>query len=226
MEVRFDTFPLSWWCDSIIKNILRIFLVSRYRAVGIVTRVTCAPQSKCYLQTHIHREPAYITSNERTHFQVFNACFLLVKIGVTRTAKTLIAWKLLRKEPFLSIYRVYFASENTVARTSKTPYSRRAVNRWSPGWFVWAAPTLLRGEPDLFNEDNSLRGANTVVDSNPARVKAQQKRCTWVGYIHFQIFKYINFRWVSKQMFYQSKSIEPWTKRESNYRSTSLTNSK
>jgi hypothetical protein len=55
----------------------------------------------------------------------------------------------------------------------------------SPVWFVWAAPTLLRGRHDLFNEDNSLRGANTVVDSNPARVNAR-------GY--FQIFKYINFR--------------------------------
>jgi hypothetical protein len=37
---------------------LRIFLAARYRAVGIVTRVTCAPQSKCYLQTHIHSERA------------------------------------------------------------------------------------------------------------------------------------------------------------------------
>jgi hypothetical protein len=44
MEVWFDTFPLSWWCDSILNNSLRIFLVARYRAVGIVTRVTCAPR--------------------------------------------------------------------------------------------------------------------------------------------------------------------------------------
>jgi hypothetical protein len=38
---------------------------------------------------------------------------------------------------------------------------------------VWSAPTLLRGALELFNEDNSLRGENTVADPNPARVKAQ-----------------------------------------------------
>jgi hypothetical protein len=41
-----------------LRFFLRIFLVARYRAVGIVTRVTCAPQSKYYLQTHIHSERA------------------------------------------------------------------------------------------------------------------------------------------------------------------------
>jgi hypothetical protein len=43
----------------------------------------------------------------------------------------------------------------------------------STDWFVWAAPTLLRGTLDLFNEGNSLRGENTVADLNPARVKAR-----------------------------------------------------
>jgi hypothetical protein len=43
----------------------------------------------------------------------------------------------------------------------------------SPDSVVWSAPTLLRGELDSFNEDNSLRGENTVADSNPARVKAR-----------------------------------------------------
>jgi hypothetical protein len=41
----------------------------------------------------------------------------------------------------------------------------------SPDLVVWSAPTLLRGALDFFNEDNSLRGENTVADSNPARVK-------------------------------------------------------
>jgi hypothetical protein len=45
----------------------------------------------------------------------------------------------------------------------------------SPGWFVWAAPTLLRGGPYLINEENSLRGANNDVDSNPARVKSREE---------------------------------------------------
>jgi hypothetical protein len=58
MEVRFNTFPLSWWCDSILNNFLRIFLVARYRAVGIVTRVTRAPRSKRYLHLHFHPELA------------------------------------------------------------------------------------------------------------------------------------------------------------------------
>jgi hypothetical protein len=40
----------------------------------------------------------------------------------------------------------------------------------SPDSVVWSAPTLLRGAPGLFNEDNSLKGENTVADSNPARV--------------------------------------------------------
>jgi hypothetical protein len=40
----------------------------------------------------------------------------------------------------------------------------------SPDSVVWSAPTLLRAALDLFNEDNSLRGENTVADSNPARV--------------------------------------------------------
>jgi hypothetical protein len=31
---------------------------------------------------------------------------------------------------FHLFYRVYFASEKHVTRTSKTPYSRRAVNAW------------------------------------------------------------------------------------------------
>jgi hypothetical protein len=43
----------------------------------------------------------------------------------------------------------------------------------SPDSVVWSAPTLLRGALDLFNEDNSLGGENTVADSNPARVKAR-----------------------------------------------------
>jgi hypothetical protein len=46
--------------------------------------------------------------------------------------------------------------------------------------FVWVAPTLLRGGPYLKIEENSLRGAktlvNNVVDSNPAHVK-HEKRC-------------------------------------------------
>jgi hypothetical protein len=45
----------------------------------------------------------------------------------------------------------------------------------SPDRFVWAAPTLLRGGPYFKIEENSLRGANNVVDSNPARVKAREE---------------------------------------------------
>jgi hypothetical protein len=45
----------------------------------------------------------------------------------------------------------------------------------SKSCFVWDAPTLLRGGPYLKIEENSFRGANTVVDSNPARVKAREE---------------------------------------------------
>jgi hypothetical protein len=55
----------------------------------------------------------------------------------------------------------------------------------SPDWFVWAAPTLLRGTLDLFNEDNSLRGENTVVDSNTVRVLSRESEARL-------IFKYSN----------------------------------
>jgi hypothetical protein len=34
---------------------------------------------------------------------------------------------------------------------------------------------LLRGGPYLINEENRLRGANNVVDSNPARVKTREE---------------------------------------------------
>jgi hypothetical protein len=44
----------------------------------------------------------------------------------------------------------------------------------SPESFVWAAPPLLRGGHYLINEENTLRGANTVRVSNPARVKANK----------------------------------------------------
>jgi hypothetical protein len=40
--------------------------------------------------------------------------------------------------------------------------------------FVWAAPPLLRGGQYLINEENTLRGANTVRVLNPARVKARE----------------------------------------------------
>jgi hypothetical protein len=43
----------------------------------------------------------------------------------------------------------------------------------SPGCFVWAAPTLLTAGPLHNMALNSLRGANAVEDSNPARVKAR-----------------------------------------------------
>jgi hypothetical protein len=43
----------------------------------------------------------------------------------------------------------------------------------SPGWFVSPKRAVLRGALVLFNEDNSLRGENTVADSNPERVKAR-----------------------------------------------------
>jgi hypothetical protein len=46
----------------------------------------------------------------------------------------------------------------------------------SPGCLVWATPILLRGGPYLKNEENSLRGANNVVDSNPARVKGLSEK--------------------------------------------------
>jgi hypothetical protein len=45
----------------------------------------------------------------------------------------------------------------------------------SKSCFVWVAPTLLRGRTYLKIEENSLRGANTVVDLNPACVKAQEE---------------------------------------------------
>jgi hypothetical protein len=41
-----------------LRIFLRIFLVARYRAVGIVTRVTCAPQSKCYKKSQFNSEYA------------------------------------------------------------------------------------------------------------------------------------------------------------------------
>jgi hypothetical protein len=55
----------------------------------------------------------------------------------------------------------------------------------SPDSFVWATPTLLRSEPNLFNEENSLRGANTVGVSNPARVKAREVWHDW-GIFNFK----------------------------------------
>jgi hypothetical protein len=60
----------------------------------------------------------------------------------------------------------------------------------SEGWFVWAAPTLLRGGPYLKNEDNSFRGANTVGVSNPARVLLRESEARLI----FQIIKYITIR--------------------------------
>jgi hypothetical protein len=62
----------------------------------------------------------------------------------------------------------------------------------SPDSFVWDAPPLLRGGHYLFNEENSLRGANTVVDSNLARVKVQESVAR-LGDIYFQIFKLNGF---------------------------------
>jgi hypothetical protein len=60
----------------------------------------------------------------------------------------------------------------------------------SPDSFVWAAPTLVRGTLDLFNEDNSLRGENTVADLNPARVLSRKSVPRFI----FQIFKYIEIK--------------------------------
>jgi hypothetical protein len=60
----------------------------------------------------------------------------------------------------------------------------------SPNSFVWAAPTLLRGGYYLFIEDNSLRGENTVVDSNPARVKARGREV----HTNYDTFKLIVVR--------------------------------
>jgi hypothetical protein len=42
-----------------LRIVLRIFLVARYRVVGIVTRVTCAPRSKRSKYHHINPEHAY-----------------------------------------------------------------------------------------------------------------------------------------------------------------------
>jgi hypothetical protein len=54
----------------------------------------------------------------------------------------------------------------------------------SPGWFVSPKQAVLRGALALFKEDNSLRGENTVAESNPARVLSRQSED-----IEFQIFK-------------------------------------
>jgi hypothetical protein len=45
----------------------------------------------------------------------------------------------------------------------------------SESCFVWAVPTVLRGGPLHNMALNSLRGANNVLDSNPARVKAREE---------------------------------------------------
>jgi hypothetical protein len=54
----------------------------------------------------------------------------------------------------------------------------------SEGCFVWAA-TLLRGGPYSKNEYNSLRGAKYRWGSNPARIKAREKR--YMGYFFSNI---------------------------------------
>jgi hypothetical protein len=59
--------------------------------------------------------------------------------------------------------------------------------KMSEGWFVWAAPSLLRGKPYSKNADNSLRGANNVGVLNPARVLSRESVARFI----FQIFKYI-----------------------------------
>jgi hypothetical protein len=45
----------------------------------------------------------------------------------------------------------------------------------SPGCFVWATPTALRGEPYLINDNNSLNVPKRCRDSNPACVKAREE---------------------------------------------------
>jgi hypothetical protein len=65
----------------------------------------------------------------------------------------------------------------------------------SPDSVVWAATTLARGTLDLFNEDNSLRGENTVADSNPERVLSREIEARL-------IFKYSN---ISTSVEYQNR---------------------
>jgi hypothetical protein len=49
--------------------VLRIFLVARYRAVGIVTRVTCAPQSKCYKKKPVQLGVRHVEGKSPTTLQ-------------------------------------------------------------------------------------------------------------------------------------------------------------
>jgi hypothetical protein len=93
------------------------------------------------------------------------------------------------------------------------------------GCFIWAAPTALRGRPYLIMEELSFSMLTRGADSNPARVLSREAWHGW-KYLFSFILRLTGVRWVSKHMFYQSKLYQPWTERESNYRSTSLTDSK
>jgi hypothetical protein len=57
-----------------LNNFRRIFLAVRYRAVGIVTRVTRAPRL-----THYHKKPSYTRNMPKEYLYlgmyVYDACF-------------------------------------------------------------------------------------------------------------------------------------------------------
>ena len=59
----------------------------------------------------------------------------------------------------------------------------------SPDSVVWTHRTVACALPYFIIEDNSLRGENTVADSNPARVKARGREM----HTSYHKFKYINF---------------------------------
>jgi hypothetical protein len=51
----------------------------------------------------------------------------------------------------------------------------------SEGCFVWAAPTALRGGLYLIMEEQQFERSREVRNSNPAHVKAREKRCKKCG---------------------------------------------
>jgi hypothetical protein len=77
-----------------------------------------------------------------------------------------------RKVLFHLFYRMYFASEKQVTRTSKTPYNWKAVKISEN--FVWVAPTQLRGDPIFYNEEQPFSKLTRGAESNPARVLPQE----------------------------------------------------
>jgi hypothetical protein len=76
----------------------------------------------------------------------------------------------------------------------------------SPGWFVWVAPTLLRGKPYLINEGNSLRLPERCNDLNLARVKSREEvQKVWHAVDIY--FKYLEYGSTCKKW---CKAVQHW----------------